>query len=461
MDRVLRKGSRKALVAASVLSVAMAQASSTGLVNLRDVQSSQLSIYSDRALVNQMLDIAPNDKGQITLTGISKHWLQNSIEMELKIGGQWHSPESLTWKQGGLERERLYHNLVGKQVELIGGGLNVSVQGILASYDSGLGLVQGTNGRQYLVDWSDPQGIRLAAREESYLATNFQPSLMGRFATNSDTGSLRLSYISSGLRYSNQYRMTINDNKSARMELTSLLFNDSAIDYSDSKMYLISGDTGQSPINRQFDGEMMALKSSRAGSEPIREGEMLVTSMPAGTRLKPHSMEQVSLYKNDQLKLEKLYQYNFYGRSFRGGQEQKEKPSLSYRFKAERDFPEGSVRIYNKTDAGALLISGESYIPRTIKGDPVVIPVGQALAVRLKRNLVSQQQNANKITSSWQMTVENDNKEAIKLLLVDRDYSLVSISDIEGAEKESRNTLVVTVPAGSEKTIRFEVNYSK
>ncbi|WP_153767274.1 hypothetical protein [Endozoicomonas sp. OPT23] len=460
MDRVLSKGSQQALIAVVVLSGSMAQASSTGLVNLKEAQSSQLSIYSNRALVNQVFENSLNDKGQVTLTGISKLWQQNSIEMELNMAGKWQSPDSLTWKQGGLERERLYHSLVGKQVELIGGGLNVSVQGTLISYDGGLGLVQGTNGRQYLIDWSDPQGIRLAAREESYLAGDFQPSLSASFNEASKADSLRLSYITSGLRYSNQYRMTINSNKSARMELTSLLFNDSAIDYSNSSIYLVSGDTGQSSFNNRFAGEVMAMKSS-ADVMPERKGEMLVTAMPSGTTLKPHSMEQVSLYKNDQLKVEKIYQHSFYGRSYRGGQEQKEKPSLSYRFTAERDFPEGSVRIYNKADSGALLITGESYLPRTIKGDPVVIPVGQALAVRLTKKLLSQKQGYGKMTSDWQITVENDNKEAVKLLLVDGDYSLSDISDIEGAVKESHNTLLVTIPAGSSKTVSFETSYSK
>ena len=472
MCRVLTN-SHKAWVAVFALSVSMAQASSTGLISQKDVRSSQLSIYSDQTLVEQVFSVKPSEAGQVVLTGIGEHWQQNSIEMELDQNNQWLSPERLTWKRGGLERERLYHSLVGKQVELIGGGLNVSVQGTLVSYDNGLGLVQGINGRQYLIDWSDPQGIRLAAREEAYLAGDFQPSLTAQFANAGEAGTLRLSYITSGLRYSNQYRMTISNKArsgkassgktTASLELSSLLFNDSAVDYSGASMYLVSGDTGRSTIGRPQNADvMMMMRSSSSGeSTPERYSEMLVTAMPEGTSLKPHSMEQVSLYKNQQLSIEKVYQYDFYGRSFRGGQSQKEKPRLSYFFKAERDLPEGRISIYEETPQGVLLVSGESFVPRTLKSDPVSIPVGQALAVRLQRELVRQEQSHKKMTSHWKIRVENDNETEIKLLLIDKDYSLSAISNIEGAVRENLNTLVVSVPANSEQVVSFESSYSK
>ena len=190
-----------------------------------------------------------------------------------------------------------------------------------------------------------------------------------------------------------------------------------------------------------------------------RVGEMLVKPLPEGTELPPHSNQQVSVYSQPSLALEKLYTLPVYGRSFSGRNAALERPQLTVRFKADVDLPVGQVKLFERTADGSSIIAGESHLKQTTRGDYAELMLGQAQAVRIERTLVSSKQQEKHLTSQWQATVHNDQDKAITLILIERDNGLLNITDVKGATQEGMRHLNINVPAKSSKEVSFNATY--
>ncbi|WP_422138052.1 DUF4139 domain-containing protein [Endozoicomonas sp. ALC020] len=433
-----------------------------GRVEVSHANSTHLTLYPDKTLVRQQFKVLPGSDGSLVVEGMADDWEDDSLELEYIKDKQGLVPDSLTWHRGGLDRDHLYNRLVGKSVELVGGGLNVPVQGVLLSYDSGMGLVQGSNGRQYLVDWNDPQGIRLASREQVFLEKDYQTRLIARFPDLEGTDQLRLSYITPSIRYSSHYRMTLDDDGKARIELTALLNNNTETDYNNADIKLVAGDMGRPNVGYAHKMVRANAASPMPGQENQRVGEVMVIPLPKDqTKLTPFSWQQMTLYKEDQIALDHYYQLDVNGRSYSGRGSDLQRPRLNYRFKAGRDLPAGEVRILESTGDGTVIISGNAMIPQTTKGDYAHLAMGEALTVRVERKRVDSQQREKELISRWQAVVFNDSDEEVTLMMTDRDHSLIKLEDVKGGTLEQTDTIKVKVPAKSKKTYTYTSVYTR
>ncbi|MGB1272431.1 MAG: DUF4139 domain-containing protein, partial [Endozoicomonas sp.] len=358
-------------------------------------------------------------------------WQEGSLELGYQDGDRRQVPERVWWPKGGLGRDLIYRRLVGKTVEVIGGGLNVAVQGALMTYDRGMGLVQGSNGRQYLVDFQDPQGFRMVSRDSSLSRQDYFPFLMADFGQQQVKGTLKLSYLTHSIRFSSYYRLTIESDQRARLELRAIISNHTDADYSNAKVRLVSGNAAGSPGVLRNTAMMEAAAPESQNSMGRRVGEVLVTSLPDPLLLTPQSSHSVSLHHRENLALEKRYVLTVYGRSTGSRSANMERPKLTYRFKTEVDLPGGAVNLYEEGPDGVAVISGYGGLPKTTAGDMARLNMGEALAVRVERSWVDTQQKPdNGLQVQWQATVYNDQKEPVTLLLADRDRNLLKISDL-------------------------------
>lgn len=432
------------------------------VVNTRQADSTMLTVYPDRTLVRQQFNAEPSDAGQMTIKGMPLDWQEDSLELDFRDKTISQLPDKLWWYRGGLDRDTLYRKLIGRGVELVGGGLNASVQGNMLTYDRGMALVQGTNGRQYLVNMQNSQGFQIAAREAVFTEKDYQPVLNAEFSQKPTSGNLRLAYSTPSIRYSSHYRLTLEQKNKARLELKTLLTNNSDTDYSDASIRLVSGDSNTNAGMARKERMLDAVAGHAQGHYGQRVGEMLVSTLPDTTSLPAYSSQQISLYRENSLDLEKLYVLDVYGRSYNGKGQALERPRLTYRFKADNDLPSAPVRLFQEAPDGSLVISGNAWIPQTTSGDMARLTMGEALAIRVERvKMDGQKYVNNELLVQWQATVYNDSDDDIILLLSDRDRNLLKLDNVINAELDSSSVLRVAVPASDKKTISYSSLYSR
>lgn len=432
-------------------------------VDINTSGSTSLMIYQDYALVRKSLSVKPDDKGILQIVGMPDEWRYDSLELDYQLASGSLAPRQMGWHLNGLSRDAIYRSMVGKAVELLGGGLNAPMQGTLLFYRSGLGLVQGRDGRQFVVDWDDPQGIRMTGKDsltneiqlQSHIYATFEVADLDKIAEH----PLRLSYVTPQLRYSSHYRLTLEEKGKARIELNGLLVNNTDASYNGADIRLVSGDTGRRGTYGRSRQVMMEAAPAMDVA-PERVGEMLVQSVPEGTSLPAHSQQQLSLMRKDPLTLEKIYTLDVYGRSFTGRNAAMERPRLSYRFKTDTDLPAAVVKLFEETSDGSLIISGDSWMSQTTAGDFAHLTMGEAQAVRVQRTLVDSRQQDKALVSQWNIVLLNDQDEAVTVVLMDRDNGLQKISEIKGATLEGHRSLKVKVPARGKTQIGYHGRYS-
>lgn len=442
---------------------AVAVETADGRVDISSASQSSLTLYPDKALVRHSLSAMPTEQGSLQVVGMPRDWDHDSLDLIYQLRNGSVAPANLFWQPGGLNRDAIYRGLVGKSVELLGGGLNVPVQGTMLSYHSGLALVQGTNGRQYLVDWNDPQGIRVAGRDTMIAEHHLPSQITATFTTDQmkqvSADQLKLSYVTPSVRYSSHYRLTLNDAGKARIELSALLNNNSDTHFRNADIRLVAGDTGGRMVYARSKQVMMEAAPMSADSAGERVGEVLVKKLPEGTELPARSSQQVSLLQKDPLTLEKEYALDVHGRSYGGRNTVMERPRLTYRFKTDTDLPAGAVKLFEETKDGAMIIAGQSWLSQTTSGDYARLTMGEALAVRVERNQLSSRQQDKSLNSVWSAVIHNDQDQAIDLMLTERDSGLLKITEVKGATLQGMRSLKIRVPAKSSQEISYHASY--
>ena len=447
----------------SVMISAYASAEMEGAtVSVGEADSTLLTLYPNKTLVRQRFSVKPSGDGFIRIEGMPTDWLENSLEVDYRDNNKSQLPEKLWWHRGGLDRDVLYRKLIGKNVEVVGGGLNVPVLGTLLAYDRGVALVQGNNGNQYLVDIQDAGGFRVIPRDSLFTEADYQPFLHIGFGKKTVSGHLRLAYSTPSLRYSSHYRLTLEQKGMARLELKMVLTNNTDTDYNNARVRLVSGDTGAPPAYAREMVMFDAVSASPKAGYAERVGEVLVSALPDTTNIPARSSQQVSLYSENSLKLEKVYVLDTYGRSWSSSGQALERPRLSYRFKVADDLPAGAVDIFEEDPEGNLMISGHAHLPQTTSGDTARLTMGEALTVRVERSRVDRsQKNGNELIVQWQATIYNDQNESATLLLADHDRSLLRLDNVTNASLEAPSVLRVKIPAGDKKTISYSAVYNQ
>ena len=433
-----------------------------GHLTVEEADSTELTLYLDKALISQFFTDQSLNEGKLTLEGVGKDWLEGSVELKLRQGEQHFSPEKLWFRKGGLSRDSLYSKLVGKSVELIGGGINVPVQGELLVYKEGIALVQGNNGRQYVVDWNDAQGVRLASKAPVFTTGDYADRMVAEFAAVNAQGSLELSYLTSALSYTSHYRLFRDVAGVGELQRQFILHNHSMTSYTNTTVRLVSGQS----VNRGvFFNDSGSFRSAMAMPEPQqvneRVGETLVTQLPNVIALKRKSTLQLTHYKQEAIAFDKLYVMDIYGRSqsSRGGE--LERPNLVLRFKAGEDLPSGRVEMYERSADGALILSGTAWLNETIKNDYASLAMGEALAVRVKRKKLDSQQRTDVVHSRWETTVYNDRAEDVTFILNDLDQGLLKLSNVEGGDLDGTSQIKVKVPAGGSQQVTYMATHGR
>lgn len=434
-------------------------ATTAGRLQIENAQSSEITLYPDKALVKQSFATLPDDKGSLVLEDAGEDWQDNSFSLAYVDGSQRYIPNSIWWRQDRLDRDVIYSKLVGHSVELMGGGINVPVQGELLVYGEGIGLVQGNNGRQYIVDWNDAQGVRMASRETIFAGKDYADRMVAEFGDQKPQGQLELSYLTHSLSYTSYYQLSKEADGQSRLERQLIVKNKSRVDYNNPAIRLVSGNTNGIASNARSMNGTVALYSAAQKDE--RMGELIVTPLAGINKLGGHTSIQLTQYKQEKISLDKRYVLDVYGRSYNSQPAKLENPRTVLRFKAGTDLPAGRLEFFETNKAGATLLSGGTWLPATVKGDYARLIMGEALTVRVARKKTDNQQKEGQWLTRWEMTVYNDQKIPVKFILNERDRNLLTLSDVQGGQLHGTGTIEVKVPAKGEQKVMYIATYGK
>lgn len=436
-------------------------AGDTGRLNLANADSNEITLYTNKALVTQTFIELPDKKGKLVLEGFDSNWQESAFLLQYTSANKRYFPERIWWHNDTLNRDSLYAKLVGHSVELAGATINEPVQGKLLAYNTGVGLVQGNDKRQYIVDLNDAQGIRLTFDEAIFKQQDYTNLITAEFGEQNPQGALTLTYISPLLHYTSLYRLTREDKNQSRLERLLTLKNTSDIDYQNATISLVAGDINESPRLKLERSQLAAMSNGQPGPVDQRVGELLVTPLNNTWSLQAHTSAQITQFKQENIKFDEHYLLEVYGGAYRNGPATLENPRLVLHFEAKADLAAGQVEVFEQNKDGTNLQSGNAQLAATIKGDQARLLLGKALTVRVDREKTTSQQSGNELQIAWKTTVHNDRQSPITFILDDRQHNLIQITNVQGGSLKGNSRIEVKVPAKGKKIIRYRTAYGR
>ncbi len=445
--------------------VDMKVAMKTVEVKPADISTTSLTIYPNRALVNQALAKAlPAGSSIVQIKPDYQYWMMDTLQFSALVKGVQVLPVSQSWQQPLTSVDALVSAMIGKEIELARSGTHQRASGTLQAWDGEAGLLLLPDQRQELFQWRE--GFAMRSVEGGVLsADQLILKLNTHFSLEQPASGLGLSYFNQGLSYNNQYRVVLTpDAEKLDVHLNATIHNQSQTDYRKVSVTLAAGESGDEVGAEMFSARkgmvsaMMDTSQGIAGGE--RAGDLLFT--PVAGQHDLLAMGSVSLFMDSerQVSYNSSYKYRFYGLSHSGNEVVNSHPLSTVRFIPKRDLPAGSIQIFEQDADQSLRMVYQGQINQTASGNQVELVMGEAYTVTVERSRLKMNQEDGKWLVDWQLKVNNRFGHPVRLRIEDAAYQLMGVSKLSGLEQDGTE-LYAEIPASSTHILTFTSLYSK
>jgi len=286
-----------------------------------------------------------------------------------------------------------------------------------------------------------------------------KPTLVWLLENKEEEHLIKVSYVTSGIRWSADYILVLNKNREEgdfRGWIT--IDNQSGIDYNNAKIRLMSKEAFK-------ENEKSHKPQEIASPQEKNFFEYLVYELDHITTIKDGQKKQINFLERDITTTEQLVYCggSHYYRSYY------DTPISHERIQAYLDIennlgmalPGGKVRIYQEDQEGELRLVGEDSIGHITKGKKMRFNLGMVFDVMLSRK----QTVYKRLTTSlheigWELFLENHRQKPVKIIVkeaIPGDWKIISASF--PYQKISANILQFTldVPANGKKSFDYQV----
>jgi hypothetical protein len=288
---------------------------------------------------------------------------------------------------------------------------------------------------------------------------SFEPTLSA--LVNAESGgeqSFTLSYLAGGLDWSADYAVITQEGELYWKAFVTIE-NQAGVDYEDAELTIIAGDLNQEQ-NYYYDdyeyGYAMEAAAPRAagGFSESSVSEYHAYSLERSVTLEDGASKRLSLASAEGINYEEEL-------VFTASRSNSVEITLEFE-NNESPLPVGSVRVYEETGNGLLVLIGSDSIPHTAVGDAIELEIGSAFDVEAEKVQVDYELLGECTReATYEVTVSNYKEETIVVRVVEDslwgDWTVISES-LQG-EKTDANTMewLVTVPANGETILSYEV----
>ncbi|MCL6420602.1 DUF4140 domain-containing protein [Aestuariirhabdus haliotis] len=429
-------------------------------LNEQNLHSTRMTLYPGQAWIEQSygVDLTKGDH-RIAIKPVSDQLLFETLQIRSENG----QADQIQLQRQPLNNENFYRGLLGQPVLLYQNGdmQAPAHKAVLSDWQGSIGIATLENGSQRMVDLHDPNGLRVATRDEHFAERSFLPQLSARLRQAKSGDGLSLRYFSRGIGYHLQYQLHV-DHKRQRISgrAVSVLTNQTNTDYPGVKLVLASGDTGagQSRMPKRMMMAESAMADGGGSAAPEAIGELKFYPVEQPLDLPAYSEQQFTLLSFNDLKYTDHYQLDVMGMRAPG---RAEHPRKMYQFTADRNLPAGELRMFDKDAKGQLqwILSGQ--LESRGEQQSVLLRAAEASDILIEREMVQQQRlDRNLGQVEWRLKLFNSKADAVWLHVQHRDHNLRALIVGKDAEQPTANLIRFKMPPG-ESELRYTVNYQQ
>ncbi len=425
-----------------------------------DRKSIVLTIYQHgQALVReQRLVGLEQGRNRLALLDVSPQLRPETLQLRGEAGLDVHAQRL---ERDVLTRQALLDAHLGREVELRrddGAGGDIVVDGVLRSAAGGEAVVELEDGVEVVGPQSQwrirfprlPPGLRA----EPGLVVDLRAEQPGR-------QGLELIYLTGGLGWQADYVLELDDEHLDLMAWASL-DNSAGLAFEQASVRLVAGDPsrrGEQPLAR-------SLMAESDGLQGASEGNYRMYTLPQPVDIGAAQRSQLPLFRLDRIPLER--EYRLRGAAWGAAPGVQAPPvTVHVRFRnadgdADRAFPAGTARVYQRDTHGEPLFLGEDAVVATPPGGTVELSVGTAFDVTAQRQQTDfRRLGARAEEQAWSIALRNTLERPVSVRVMEQvpgDWSLLDSSH-EPERKPAGQGLQwqVDVPAGETVELDYRV----
>lgn len=357
-----------------------------------------------------------------------------------------------------VSADRLLFKFIDKEIQF---RKNDSlVTGRLIRYDSKYLFVatEGWPGKVSIYEREDLKNIELPELPGGLVS---RPMIDVGFAPGPAEGKeITLSYLTTGLSWSAEYRLAYDDGDKAEFSSWINLDNDCGLSFPESEIYLVAGKVDRAKPQPGSGGESEGGKkglTEASSMEPMIDYHRF--KLPFKTAVGEKESKQAVLFAPTDVAVDHYYKYEW-------SETKSDVKSVIAFMNDEKSglgmaLPPGRISIYDR-GSGAFLGSGEfDGAPANEKAE---ITIGTAFDIKAQRKRTDHRKlSRNKNQDSFEIEIRNHKADEIKMIVTEKLYGYWKIVDKSDdfAKKDFQTVeFEITVPAGETKKIEYTVEYS-
>ncbi|MEA2710609.1 MAG: hypothetical protein QOF78_3210 [Phycisphaerales bacterium] len=365
------------------------------------------------------------------------------------------------------------------------------VTGKLLSSDPSYLVLQAEKGEVIVISRQEVTAVRLTKQDTGLIT---KPTLVWKLAADkSGPHDAQVTYQTDGLTWRADYNIVVNkDDTAADVSAWVSLLNESGASYPNAKLKLVAGDVQriQPPQEGMYAGNMVRQSMAKRADTGFQEKsffEYHLYTLGRPTSVSNNSTKQIELFepKND-VPVTKTFVYYGLPEQVRYwvtpepnqdrnlGTQSNKKVDIYLQIKnTEKNglglpLPAGRLRVYKQDEADKTNeFIGEDVIQHTPKDEEVLVKLGTAFDIVGERKQTDFTANYEQhvITESFEITVRNHKKEAVKVLVRENLFRWTNweiTKKSQDFEKVDYRTIhfPIEVPAGGEQKVTYTVKYT-
>ena len=437
-------------------------AASSELISPTTAGSTHLTVYSDRALVEQSLDInLAQHKTNLKLEADPDNWDFSTFILTAENNNSSYPAKTLAWRHSLKYTADFMKKLSGKSISITVPESNTVLTGTLIYWNNRAGALRSPEGKVTMFTWkSDYLVTADFSPDEFHHLDHLSPgneTLSAEFDLPEPTDKIQLSYINKGFSLENNYNAIWSPNASQlALSLQSTVKNNSDTRYASNDVILAAGDY-ENKRQIMYSGISTSYaKNTAAEKTDFRQENMQFITLPATYNFPAKSSTMVNLFSEEGIAGKYHHTYEFNNSRFSKVTEV-EHPGAYLMFEASTDLPRGNVQVYTRGRKGELLLTSNTQLRHSAAGAMVKLSMGTAYGIDINRRKLSAVTENKKMTVIWQIALINHNDKDVVIEIKDQTFTLAEVST---PLKSKDGQILVPLKGSESKTIEIVSSYS-
>lgn len=384
-----------------------------------NIEQTYVTVYNnDLGVIRQLRSFdVPNGISDIFCTDVAA--LIDPTTVNIKLDGQVLEQN---YRYDLVSLAKVLEKYIDKEINLDG---EKFITGTLLSVDERDGkqgiVIRTKEGGLIMINDASKYRISVASLPEGLMT---KPTLVWKVnSPKKGNQEVELSYHTAGMKWHAEYVAVLNEDDT-KMNFSSWVSidNQSGASYNDATLKLIAGKVnrvGRGALMKDFAMAERSLEVSSYSSIPAFEEnpffEYHSYNLQYPTTLANNEIKQVSLFKTDNIKVKKVY--NYASSIWQNAEDQKVNVVIEFENKKGNNLgmplPAGVVRI-SKMDGKTTEFVGEDRIEHTPKDEELKLKMGNAFDINIDDITVNNELISKKVTEiTAKLTIKNHKDEKV------------------------------------------------